>query len=157
MMRKKISPIDPATLEADTKSTYPDMFQKPVAGRRKRRIAPLAHLKHLSAVHVEFPPGCASSLRVWQSHEDELIIVTEGELTLVTDDGEEIMRAGHIAGFPAGSTNGHQIVNRSAHKAVFVEVASFDEQNTSTYPDHDLLLIPDGRGRRFVRKDGTPY
>ncbi|MFZ5673981.1 MAG: cupin domain-containing protein [Pseudomonadota bacterium] len=156
-MRKKISPIDPATLEADTKSTYPEVFQKPVAGRRKRRLAPLAQLKHLSAVHVELPPGCASSLRVWHSHEDELIIVTEGELTLVTDDGEEIMRAGHIAGFPAGAANGHQIVNRSGARAAFVEVASFDEQNTSTYPDHDLLQIPDGRGRRFVRKDGTPY
>lgn len=156
-MSNAINAIDPASLVADTKSTYPEIFKEPVAGRRKRRIGPLAQLKHLSTVHVELPPGCASSLRVWHSHEDELIIVTEGELTLITDEGEQVMRAGHIAGFPAGTANGHQIVNRSAHPAAFVEVASFDEQNVSTYPDQDLLQIPDGRGRRFVHKDGKPY
>ena len=78
-------------------------------------------------------------------------------MTLISDQGEQLVRPGQAIGFPAGEANGHQIVNRSEARVVFVEVASFDEANVSTYPDDDLLQIPDGRGRRFVRKDGTPY
>lgn len=149
--------IDPASIEPDTRSTYPEHLQGPVKGRRKRRLGSLAGLGNLSAVHVELPSGCASSLRVWHSHEDELIIVLKGEATLVTDQGERLVRAGQAIGFPAGEANGHQIVNRGETPVVFIEVASFAEANVSTYPDDDLLQIPDGRGRRFVRKDGTPY
>jgi uncharacterized cupin superfamily protein len=149
--------IDPSTIEPDTRSSYPEQFQEPVRGRAKRRLGSLAGLTNLSAVEVELPEGCASSLRLWHSHEDELIIVLKGEITLVTDDAEVVAKAGQVVGFPAGEANGHQIVNRCKEPAVFIEVASFDETNVSTYPDHDLLQIPNGRGRRFVRRDGTPY
>lgn len=149
--------IDPESIEPDTRSTYPEHLKEPVKGRRKRRLGSLAGLSNLSAVHVELPSGCASSLRVWHSHEDELILVLEGEMTLISDQGEQLVRPGQAIGFPAGEADGHQIVNRSEARVVFVEVASFDEANVSTYPDDDLLQIPDGRGRRFVRKDGTPY
>lgn len=157
MMSNSPRVIDPESIEPDTRSTYPEHLQKAVKGRRKRRIGTLAGLGNLSAVHVELPAGCASSLRVWHSHEDELIIVLKGEATLVTDQGEQLVHAGQAIGFPAGEANGHQIVNRGETPVVFVEVASFAEANVSTYPDDDLLQIPDGRSRRFVRKDGTPY
>ena len=156
-MSKPPRVIDPESIEPDTRSTYPEHLQEPVKGRGKRRLGSLAGLNNLSAVHVELPSGCASSLRVWHSHEDELILVLEGEMTLISDQGEQLVRPGQAIGFPAGEANGHQIVNRSEARVVFVEVASFDEANVSTYPDDDLLQIPDGRGRRFVHKDGTPY
>ncbi len=44
-------------------------------------------------------PGAWSSQRDWHSHEDELVWVLEGELTLVTDSGEEVLRAGDYAAF----------------------------------------------------------
>lgn len=156
-MAKSLRIIDPATIEPDTKSTYPEELQDPVRGRGKRRLGALAGLSHLSAVHVELPSGCASSLRVWHSHEDEMIIVLSGEATLLSETGESTLRAGEIVGFPAGEANGHQIVNRGKAPLTFIEVASFDERNVSTYPDHDLLQVPDGRGRRFVRTDGSTY
>jgi uncharacterized cupin superfamily protein len=149
--------IDPATIAPDMTSTYPEAFQAAVSGRGKRRLAALAGLTNLSAVHVELAPGSASSLRVWHSHEDELILVIRGEATIISDDSEETVGAGQVIGFPAGEANGHQIVNRGAVPLVFIEVASFAEDNISTYPDEDLLQVPDGRVRRFVRRDGTPY
>jgi len=149
--------IDPRTIEPDTRSTYPTHLQEPVRGRRKRRLGLQAGLRKLSIVHVELPPGAASSLKVWQSHEDEYVLVLDGEATLVTDSGEEILKAGQSAGFPAGQAIGHQIVNRGDKPLVFIEVGTIADENVSTYPDDDLLQVPDGRGRRFVRHDGTPF
>ena len=149
--------IDPRTIEPDTRSTYPAHLQEPVRGRRKRRLGLQAGLRRLSVVHVELPPGAASSLKVWQSHEDEYVLVLDGEATLVTDAGEETLKPGQSAGFPAGQAIGHQIVNRGDRPLVFIEVGTIADENVSTYPDDDLLQVPDGRGRRFVRHDGTPF
>ena len=149
--------IDPRAIEPDTRSTYPAHLQEPVRGRRKRRLGLQAGLRKLSVVHVELPPGAASSLKVWQSHEDEYVLVLEGEATLITDAGEEVLRSGQSAGFPAGQAIGHQIVNRSSVPLIFIEVGTIADENVSTYPDDDLLQVPDGRGRRFVRHDGTPF
>ncbi|MGK9230406.1 cupin domain-containing protein [Inquilinus limosus] len=156
-MLKTSAVIDPSAIEPDLRSTYPEHLRGAVHGRRKRRLGALTGLRHLSVVHVELPPGAASSLKVWQSHEDEFVLVLQGEATLVTDEGEEVIRAGQSAGFPAGRSVGHQIVNRGDRPVVFVEVASIADDNISTYPDHDLVQVPDGRGRRFVRRDGSPY
>ncbi|MCA0417590.1 MAG: cupin domain-containing protein [Proteobacteria bacterium] len=149
--------IDPHNIEPDTRSTYPTHLQEPVRGRRKRRLGLQAGLRKLSVVHVELPPGAASSLKVWQSHEDEYVLVLAGEATLVTDASEEILKPGQSAGFPAGQAIGHQIVNRGITPLVFIEVGTIADENVSTYPDDDLLQVPDGRGRRFVRHDGTPF
>jgi uncharacterized cupin superfamily protein len=42
-------------------------------------------------------------LRHWHVQEDEFIFVLNGELTLVENDGEAILRAGDAAGFKANA------------------------------------------------------
>ena len=49
--------------------------------------------------------GSASALRHWHENEDEFVYVLEGELVLVENDGETIMRPGDAAGFKAGVAN----------------------------------------------------
>lgn len=49
---------------------------------------------------MRLPPGNWSSQRHWHSHEDEFVYVLEGELTLIEDDGETVLRAGDCAAFP---------------------------------------------------------
>lgn len=156
-MPNSIRIIDPRAIQPDTHSTYPAHLQEPVRGRRKRRLGVLAGLRRLTVVHVELPPGAASSLKVWQSHEDEYVLVLDGEATVVTDMGEEVLKPGQCVGFPAGQAVGHQIVNRGEKPLIFVEVGTIADENVSTYPDDDLLQVPDGRGRRFVRHDGTAF
>jgi len=51
-------------------------------------------------------------MRHWHSSEEEFVYVLEGELVLRTDAGEQVLAAGSCAGFPAGSGDGHQFVNR---------------------------------------------
>jgi uncharacterized cupin superfamily protein len=104
---------------------------------------------------TELQPGAASSQRHWHSHEDEFVMVVSGELTLVTDEGETLMRAGDCAAFPAGRPNGHQLVNRGWGIALFLAVGSRIKEDKASYPDIDLLF--DGSTERYTHRDGTPY
>jgi uncharacterized cupin superfamily protein len=85
--------------------------------------------------------------------------VLEGEVVLCTGAGEQLLTAGMCAGFPAGVEDGHQLVNRSAHPAVYLEVSNRDPEDCGHYSDPDVDLVyspPQARGR-FTRRDGTEY
>ncbi len=47
--------------------------------------------------------GSWSSQRHWHSHEDEFIYVLEGEVRLIEDECENVLRAGDCAAFPKDS------------------------------------------------------
>ena len=53
---------------------------------------------------LQLPPGTWSSQRHWHTAEDEFVYVLAGEVMLVTNTGEEILRAGDCAAFPKGMT-----------------------------------------------------
>ena len=93
---------------------------------------------------MRLPPGNWSSQRHWHSHEDEFVYVLEGELTLVEDGGETVLRAGDCAAFPKGTGNGHHLINRSAAMAVYLEVGS----RAARRPHHLLRHRHDERQRR---------
>ena len=46
----------------------------------------------------------------------------EGEVTLVTNVGAQILKPGMMAGFPAGEEDGHQLVNRSHAVVVYLQI-----------------------------------
>jgi len=147
-------------VEASTDSTYPAQFQERVRGRKKRRLGKHSGLQNLSVLIVELPPGVATSLRMWQTHEDEFAYVLSGEPTLVTDIGEVVMKAGQSVGFPAGRAVGHHFVNRSNSLARLLEVGQVSPSgNESIYTQDDLLLVPsaDGERRIFVNRRREPY
>src|SRR5690349_16814143 len=104
--------IDIAKLEEQRGSGYPAPFDEPVRARTWRRLGDAAGLTQFGVSLVRLPPGAWSSQRHWHTREDELVYVVDGELVLVTDAGEETMRAGDCAGFKAGSRDGHHLQNR---------------------------------------------
>ena len=107
---------------------------------------------------MRLPPGALSSQRHWHSHEDEFVYVLEGELTLVSDAGEQVLTPGMVAGFPAGKADGHHMINNSEAWAVYLEVGSRSDDDACHYPDIDLFLTSEASGgRRFTRKNGAPY
>ena len=150
--------IDPATLPVRQGSGYPEVFRTAVAGRAKRRLGDPCGLTQFGANLVELPPGCWSSQRHWHSHEDELVYVVSGELVLVTDAGEERLGPGMIAGFPAGTANGHHLINRSDRPASYIEIGTRVDADEVVYSDIDMELRaqPDG-SHVFVHKSGEPY
>ena len=150
--------VDPATLPARTGSGYPEPFRKAVAGRVKRALADPCGLTQFGANLVELPPGCWSSQRHWHSHEDELVYVVSGELTLVTDAGEQRLGAGMVAGFPAGERDGHHLINRSDQPATYIEIGTRIAEDGAVYSDIDMELRPRPEGGHvFVHKNGEPY
>jgi len=141
-------------------SRYPAPHDAPCRERRNRRLADAVGLSHFGVNLVTLAPGVWSSQRHWHSHEEELVYVLEGELVLVTDAGEETMRAGDVVGFPAGTRDGHHLQNRSGRDAAFLVVGSRDDADYGEYPDIDLKFTAGrysgGGGAFFVKKDGTP-
>src|SRR5205085_2555321 len=83
-------------------------------------------------------PGKESSMRHHHTLEDELVYVVEGEVVLITDEGEQRLTAGCCAGFPAGVKDGHHLVNRSDAPARYLEISNRDPEDSAEYPDVDL-------------------
>jgi uncharacterized cupin superfamily protein len=148
-----------ADAEPRTGTNYPEPFRARVEGRTKRALGDLFGLDQFGVNLTELQPGAFSALRHWHSHEDELVYVLEGEVALVTDEGEETLRPGDCVGFKAGAPVGHHLVNRTSLPARYLEIGSRRlEVDLVVYPHDDLEVRPDGSGRRrMVRKDGTPY
>ncbi len=146
--------IDIANVPVRQGSGYPPPYDAPCASRTRRRLGQAGGLKDFGVNLMTLPAGGWSSQRHWHSHEDEFVHVLEGELVLVEDDGETILRAGDCAAFPKSSGNGHHLINRSATTAVYLEVGSRDPLDLTTCSDIDMMSAnADGR---FVRKDGKP-
>jgi len=145
--------IDPSKAPLRIGTLYPPPFDQPCKKRERLRLGLAAGLSQFGVNLLRLGSGQWSSQRHYHSHEDEFIYVVEGEVVLVTDGGEETLRAGDCAGFPRGEPNGHHLQNRSSAVAVILEVGSNDEEDVCEYPDIDMRAIPAG----FVRKDGTPY
>lgn len=146
--------LDLDTIPQTNATGYPDPYDKPVAGRWYRRLAPASGLTTMGASHVVLKPGAWSSQRHWHAAEDELLVMLAGEAVLVEDDGETVLRPGDVAAWPAGSRDGHHLQNRGETDCVFVAISSGDaDRDHGEYPDIDMKFGPDG----YARKDGTPY
>lgn len=151
--------IDVSRVSVSHGSTYPEEFAGPCKDRHTQRLAVSAGLSQFGANLVTLNPGAWSSQRHWHSHEDEFVFVVSGELVLVEDEGETILRAGDSAAWPAGVKNGHHLQNRSTNDAVFLAVGTRDNADSGEYPDIDMRFNP-GRytgGGGFSRKDGTKF
>ena len=77
----------------------------------------------------------------------------EGEVTLVTDEGETRLTPGMTAGFRAGSGNGHHLVNRSAAVVRVLEVGTRTNRGGRALSRH-RHDVPRGRRRRRLLHEG---
>ena len=147
--------LDLSSIPVQTGTGYPDPFAEAVNGRSKQALGDAGGLTQFGVNLVELKPGAASSQRHWHSHEDEFVMVVSGELTLVTDEGETLMRAGDCAAFPAGRPNGHHLINRGWGNALFLCVGSRIAEDRALYPDIDL--VHESKTDSYSHRDGTPY
>lgn len=144
--------IDIAAIPERRGSSYPKPYDAIAKDRVRKTLGDAAGLTQFGVNLLELPPGAASSQRHWHSAEDEFVYVISGELVLVTDKGEEVLRAGDCAGFPAGGGDGHQLINRSAAPATCLEIGTRGAGDVCTYSDIDMM-VSDATG--YTRKDGS--
>jgi len=155
--------IDVAKAQLVTGSRYPKPFDEPCQNRTNLRLGDVVGLTQFGVNITTVKPGGWSSQRHWHAKEDEFIYMLEGELVLIEDGGETIMRAGECAGWKAGLKNGHHFVNRSGKDAKFLVVGARDSADWGEYSDIDMRFYredapgsPSPHGG-FTRKNGTPY
>jgi uncharacterized cupin superfamily protein len=149
--------IDIAALEAVVGTLYPPPFDEPCRARARTRLGDAAGLTQFGVNLLRLPPGAWSSQRHWHTSSDEFVYVLSGEVTLVTDGGEEILRAGDAAGFPANDTNGHCLQNRSDAAATVLEIGTRIPGDAAHYNDIDMLAPAGGQPALYTHRDGTPY
>ena len=148
---------DPATVPVRAGSSLPEQFRQAIASRRKRRLGDAVGIAQFGVNLVDLGPGDMSSQRHWHEVEDEFVFVLEGELTLVTDEGEQILTTGLCAGFPAGKASGHHLINRSAKPARYLEVGTRVKDDVVHYSDIDLHLKVVNDAEHWSDKKGRAY
>jgi uncharacterized cupin superfamily protein len=149
--------IDIAALTPITGTLYPPPFDAPCRARERTKLGDAAGLSQFGVNLLRLPPGAWSSQRHWHTSEDEFVYVLSGEVVLVTDGGEEVLRAGDAAGFPAGDNNGHCLQNRSDRDAEMLEVGSRVPGEIAYYSDIDMVARADGQPAEYTHRDGKPY
>ena len=155
--RPRNAVVDPADLPGGANTDYPDPFRTAVERREKRKLGDAVGLTNFGVNLVRLPPGAASTQRHWHTKQDEFVYVLEGEVVLLTDAGEQVLFPGMCAGFPAGSGDGHQLLNRSDRDARYLEIGDRTPDDEVGYPDIDLLVRWIDGVEHYVHKDGTPY
>jgi uncharacterized cupin superfamily protein len=148
--------ISAADLPVVRGTGYPAPYDLPCRERERVRLGEAAGLTQFGVNRLRLAPGCWSSQRHWHSAEDEFVYVLSGEVVLVTDAGEELLRAGDAAGFAAGVANGHHLQNRSAQEAIVLEVGARNPTHDAcVYPGIDLQVRAGESG--YAHLDGRAY
>ena len=147
--------LDLQRVEKRTSTGYPEPFAKQVSKRSYQRLGEAGGLTQFGVNLTQLQPGAWSSQRHWHSTEDEFVYVVSGEIALVTDEGEQILRAGDCAAFPANTPNGHHLINRSDTVVSFLAVGSKNPAERCVYPDIDMIW--DAEADAYLHRDGTPY
>jgi uncharacterized cupin superfamily protein len=149
--------IDVQSLAAVVGTLYPPPFDQPCRARQRRKLGDQAELTQFGVNLLVLPPGAWSSQRHWHTKEDEFVYVLSGEVALVSDAGDEVLRAGDAAGFKAGDGNGHCLQNRGTAEARILEIGSRVVGDAAYYPDIDMVAPADGKPAEYTHRDGTPY
>lgn len=147
--------LDLDSIRRRTGTSYPAPFDQPCLTRARRALGDAGGLSDFGVNLLELPPGAWSSQRHWHSGEDEFVWVLSGEVVLVEDGGETILRGGECATFAKGSGNGHHLINRSSELATVLEVGARSDDDVCTYSDIDMLI--DSKVGHYAHKDSTPY
>lgn len=150
--------IDIEAAPGGSGTRYPAPFDQPCLERDWKSLGVAAGLTQFGVNLLRLAPGAWSSQRHWHSHEDEFVFVLDGQVVLVTDDGDETLHAGECAGFKAGVQNGHCLQNRGSHDASILVIGSRNDADHGEYSDIDMVFTAgrySGKGG-YRRKNGTP-
>src|SRR5271165_5402729 len=132
--------IDVKTVPVVTGSGYPPPFDAPCAARARQRLGDASGLTDFGVNLMRLPPGAWSSQRHWHSAEDEFVCVLSGEVVLIEDEGETVLRAGDCAAFAKNAPNGHHLVNKSGDVALLLEIGSRSSDDECVYSDIDMRV-----------------
>ena len=144
--------INIASLTSVVGTMYPAPFEEPCLSRERTRLGDAAGLTQFGVNLLRLPPGAWSSQRHWHTETDEFVYVLSGEVTLLTNDGAEMLRAGDAAGFKVNDPNGHCLQNRSSADAIVLEIGTRSSEDAGNYSDIDLFTPPRNQPAIYTKK-----
>ena len=149
--------VDRSKIPFTNNASYPKEFAPVIEGREKQKLGDAVGLTQFGVNVSRIKAHSKSALRHWHESEDEFIYVLQGEVVLETNDGEQVLRPGMCAGFPAGTGDAHRFVNRTASDVTLLVIGDRTPDDEISYPDVDMhaVLAPDGV-YRFSTKSGEP-
>jgi uncharacterized cupin superfamily protein len=148
---------DPMQVPPRRGTVYPAEHAGGFEGRLKRALTEQLGLTQFGVNVTTLEPGAMSAHRHWHMQEDEFIYVLSGTITLVTNEGEQVLEPNMTAGFPRGDANGHHLINKTDRPATYLEIGTRSPDEDVDYPDLDMKGEKrDGR-YRFMRRSGEPY
>jgi uncharacterized cupin superfamily protein len=100
-------------------------------------------------------PGAGSSEEHWHEKEDEFLYVLTGELTVVEDGIEALLRPGDAACWPAGKAIAHMVANRSSTPCTYLIVGTRVTHDACHSPRSGQVLYTEGEEWRIEGADGT--
>jgi uncharacterized cupin superfamily protein len=138
-------------------SVYPKPFSDLIGGREKHILGDLFGLSQFGVNLTRLKPEARSALRHFHEKQDEFIYILEGEVTLLTNEGQTVLSSGMCAGFKANVENGHCLINLSKSDVVYLEIGDRSPEDIAVYPDDDLMAKQQDGVWVFNHKDGSPY
>ena len=147
--------IDLSHVPVQSGSLYPEPYASMMAGRSSQRPGDAGGLTQFGANITHLAPGAMSSMRHWHLKGDEFVMVIEGDLTLVDDAGDTMLRPFDCAAFPAGERNGHHIVNKSQSDGKFLVIGPRLNDETAYFSDVDMMVTQINGYQKFTKRDGT--
>jgi len=115
----KLPALQPESAEARQETDYPGEYKNIVAGRARRALGDALGLSQFGVNSVHLAPRGASAQRHWHSKEDEFVVILQGEVVLISDGGEQILRAGG-PGLPTGTT----LLTKAAKRLFILRLAA---------------------------------
>jgi uncharacterized cupin superfamily protein len=156
-MSGKAKVFTPAEVSESNATGYPEPFRQAQTRRHNRRLGDHGGLTVFGVNLTRLEPGGQSSNLHAHSHQDEFVYVLEGTPVLETESGEQALKPGDCAAFPAGG-EAHRFLNRTDRDVVLLVVGDRTRGDEVRYPGIDLKGVMGEDGRYlFTRKDGTGY
>src|ERR1700736_4206194 len=145
--RPRLPAFEPSMVSESNFTSYPEPHRAANSMRYNRKLGDHAGLRNFGVNLTRIIPGGQSSYRHAHSRQDEFIFVLEGEVVLETNCGEQLLKAGMCAGFPAGTGDAHRFVNRTGSDVKLLVIGDRTPEDEVSYPDVDMhaVLGPDGR------------
>lgn len=129
---------------AEAQFTAEDRAPDDICGpARALWISEAAGLTQFGAFVEVLAPGSRSALAHWHESEDEMVLVLDGEITLIEGDRETLLRPGDAAAFKAGVPVAHCLENRSVRPTRCLVVGTRAPVDRIVYPDRDRICFRD--------------